>query len=97
MEIPVRTILINGVPKQIFSTRETAKYLTISYSYLMKIRKMNENDGKTTCPPHILIGKRKWYVKEDVDKWLHQLPKVYRSQPRTKKTPVQAPAEAEGK
>lgn len=82
IENPVRTALIKGVPKQIFSTKETAAYLGVSYSYLMKIRL--ENDDSANYPPHIFIGRKKWYVKEDLDKWLHQLPREYGQKPVVK-------------
>ena len=74
----VKATLIEGVPKVVFTTRQAAEYLGISYSYLRVIRMTGKIKDRIGPPPDISIRGATRYLKEDLDAWLRSLPKNYR-------------------
>lgn len=64
--------------KRIFTTKEAAAYLGISYSYLRVIRMTGQIKDRLAPPPHIYIGHALRYVKEDLDRWIDEQPRVCR-------------------
>ncbi|WP_286677326.1 helix-turn-helix domain-containing protein [Aminobacterium sp. EBM-42] len=85
----VKVTLIGGVPKMVFTTKQAAEYLEISYSYLRTIRMTGKIKDRMGPPPDISIAGATRYLKEDLDAWLRRLPKNYRG------GPVPVPQESE--
>lgn len=63
--------------RRVFREVEAAAYIGMSRSFLKKGRYSGPVDGQIPPPPFILIGKRTVrYLKEDLDHWLTQFPKM---------------------
>ena len=61
--------------KRVFTSREAAAYLGISYSYLRTIRMTGQIKNRIGPPPHIFIGGALRYVREDLDAWIDAQPR----------------------
>lgn len=61
--------------KRVFTTREAAQYLGISYSYLRTIRMTGQIKDWVPPPPHILVGGAIRYDRKDLDRWLDEAPR----------------------
>lgn len=62
--------------KKVFSEIETAEYIGMSRSFLRQSRMEGNRDNRTPAPPFIKIGRSVRYLKDDLDTWLHALPKL---------------------
>ena len=64
--------------KQVMNTREAAKYIGISYSYMRQIRTQGPIEGRLMPPPVHYIDsasqKTALYLKEELNEWLRRLP-----------------------
>lgn len=73
--------------KQVMNTREAAKYIGISYSYMRQIRAQGPIEGRLTPPPVHYIDsasqKTALYLKDEVDKWLRSLPTRFALEPES--------------
>ncbi|MDD4445589.1 MAG: hypothetical protein PHC36_07235 [Eubacteriales bacterium] len=71
--------------KQVMNTKEAAKYIGISYSYMRQIRAQGPIEGRLTPPPVHYIDsasqKTALYLKDEVDKWLKSLPTRFALEP----------------
>ena len=63
--------------KKVLTTKETAQYLGISYSYLRTIRMGGQISQRLAPPPHIFIGRALRYVEEDLDRWIDAQPRYH--------------------
>lgn len=65
----------------VFTTKEAAQYLKISYSYLRSLRMTGKVGGRMGPPParRLTDGGPVRYLKEDLDRWLRGLPVEYAS------------------
>ena len=62
------------LPKRGFNSREAARYIGMSDSFLRKDRMNGKRDGYTPGPRWVRIGSRGvLYLKEDLDDWLDRL------------------------
>lgn len=72
--------------KQVMNTKEAAKYIGVSYSYMRAIRAQGPLEGRLTPPPvrNIDTGSQKTalYLKEELDEWLRRLPVRYALEPK---------------
>lgn len=64
------------VPQRALSEIETAKYIGMSRSFLAQSRMDGLRDSRTPAPPFIKIGRSVRYLREDLDAWLDQLPRL---------------------
>lgn len=66
---------------EVFTTREAAQYLKISYSYLRVLRMTGKVGNRMGPPPsrRLAEGGPVRYLKEDLDRWLRGLPVEYAS------------------
>lgn len=51
--------------------KAAAQYIGMSVSYLQKDRMNGVLPGRTAGPRYAKLGKRVVYLREDLDKWLH--------------------------
>lgn len=58
--------------KKLLSSREAAAYVGISYSYLRVIRMTGQIGERVAPPPQVNIGRRVYYLREDLDAWVLQ-------------------------
>jgi predicted DNA-binding transcriptional regulator AlpA len=58
------------VSKRAYTEKETARYAGVSVSYLRQSRMNGKREGHCRPPPHIHLGRRVRYLKDDIDKWL---------------------------
>ncbi|MDD2379900.1 MAG: helix-turn-helix domain-containing protein [Aminobacterium sp.] len=63
--------------KRLLTSKEAARYLGISYSYLRTICMTGQIKNRLGPPPHIRVGKARRYVKEDLDKWIDAQPRKF--------------------
>lgn len=67
---------MNTSDKKVFSEIETAEYIGMSRSFLRQSRMEGNRDNRTPAPPFVKIGRSVRYLKDDLDRWLSDLPKL---------------------
>jgi predicted DNA-binding transcriptional regulator AlpA len=58
--------------KRAFNEHEAAEYTALSLSTLRQGRMDGPRENRLTCPPHVKIGRKVVYLKDDLDGWLEQ-------------------------
>ena len=58
--------------KALFSDAETEHYLGLGKGKLRRSRHAGYLFEGVSCPPHVRLGRRIYYRKQDLEKWLEQ-------------------------
>ncbi len=66
----------SSVQARALSEKEAAQYIGMSRSFLAQSRMDGHRENRTPAPPFVKIGRSVRYLREDLDNWLNNFPKL---------------------